>query len=275
MAAVVTKKVNNCKVRTIPHEGGEDKRPIKGYELCPCLYANIYLVAKKNSGKTTVIWNIIDRCTGRDTIIFAWVSTLNNDANWRTIRKMCEDRGIPFIGSTSLMNDGVDELEALIHSLQKKAADEDEKDEAPPRTPFPCLPVGAATESKTRKPPRTKYQAPELIIILDDLADELKKTSVATLLKKNRHFKSKVIISSQWLNDIPPTALGQMSLVCLFRGFSVEKLEEFHSKARLSLPLEEFITMYKDATSDDFGFLCIDTDNNTYRKKFDQAYTLE
>src|SRR5665647_3075121 len=80
MAAVATKKVHNCKVRAIPREGGEDKRPIKGYELCPCLYANIYLVAKKNSGKTTVIWNIVDRCTGRDTIISAWVSTFNNDA---------------------------------------------------------------------------------------------------------------------------------------------------------------------------------------------------
>ena len=74
MAAVATKKVNNCKVRAIPKEGGEDKRPIKGYEMCPCLYANIYLVAKKNSGKTTVIWNIIDRCAGRDTIIFAWLA---------------------------------------------------------------------------------------------------------------------------------------------------------------------------------------------------------
>jgi hypothetical protein len=137
--------VNNCKVRTIPREGDEDKRPIKGHELCSCLYGNIYLVAKKNSGKTTVIWNIIDRCAGRDTIIFAWVSTLNNDANWRKIRTMCEDRDIPFIGSTSLMNDGVDELEALIHSLQKKAADAEEKPEGPaPRTPFPCLPVGAA-----------------------------------------------------------------------------------------------------------------------------------
>ncbi len=114
-----------------------------------------------------------------------------------------------------------------------------------------------------------------MIIILDDIADELNKTSVATLLKKNRHFKSKVIISSQWLNDIPPAALGQMSLVCLFRGFSVEKLEEFHNKARLSIPVDDFVTMYKDATSADYGFLCIDTDNNTYRRKFDEQYALQ
>ena len=128
---------------------------------------------------------------------------------------------------------------SLIQSLQNKAAEAEERDEEPaPRMPFPCLRIGDATaEAKTRKPPRTKYQAPDLIIILDDIADGLKKGSVATLLKKNRHFKSKVIISSQWLNDIPPAALGQMSLVCLFRAFSADKLEDFHSKAHLSLSL--------------------------------------
>jgi len=277
MAGIVTKKVNNCRVRTIPREGMEDKRPIKGYDLCPCLHANIFLVAKKNSGKTYIIYNIIDRCSGRDTIIFAWVSTLNNDPSWRAIQKFCEDKGIPFHGSTSLMDDGIDELDALMQTLQKKAADVEGVGESKtplPPTAFPCMTMDAAPEEKKRKPPKTKYRAPELIIILDDLADELKKKSVATLLKKNRHFKSKVIISSQWLNDIPPDALGQMSLVCLFRGFSVEKLEEFHSKARLSLPLEQFIELYRDATSIDYGFLTIDTDNNTYRKRFDLQYLI-
>src|SRR4051794_34092842 len=97
-SSIVTKKVNNCKVRTIPDERIEDKRPIKGYEMCCHLYANIYLVAKKNSGKTTIIYNILERCAGRDTVVFAFVSTLNNDANWIAIKKLCEDKGMPFFG---------------------------------------------------------------------------------------------------------------------------------------------------------------------------------
>ena len=60
-------KINKARVRSIPKEGDDDTRPIKGYEICPHLYANIYLVAKKESGKTTLIWNFIDRCAGRDT----------------------------------------------------------------------------------------------------------------------------------------------------------------------------------------------------------------
>ena len=85
LSPVATRKVNNVKVRQIPRLGEEDKRPIKGCELCAQLYANIFLIAKKESGKTTVIYNILDRCAGRDTMVFAFVSTLNNDANWAAI----------------------------------------------------------------------------------------------------------------------------------------------------------------------------------------------
>lgn len=282
-----TRKVNNVKVRQIPRLGEEDKRPIKGCELCAQLYANIFLIAKKESGKTTVIYNILDRCAGRDTMVFAFVSTLNNDANWAAIQQMCEDKGMPFFGFTSIMDeDGVDQLQALVKTLQDKAepgnnADVDEKTATTSKndssfsTPLPCMPFGTKpVECKQLPKKKTPYRAPEIIIILDDLADELKKKSVATLLKKNRHFKCKVIISSQWLNDLPPSALGQMSLVCLFRGFSVEKLEELHSKGRLSIPLEMFVALYKDAVATDYGFLCIDTDKNTYRKKFAEQYQL-
>lgn len=270
---VSTKKINNCKVRTIPKEEEEDKRPIKGYEICCHLYGNVYLVAKKNSGKTTLIWNIINRCAGRDTVIIAFVSTIDNDANWRAIREKCEEKGLPFIGHNSLLDsDGNDQLDALIKGWQNGAGEE-EGPEVPVHNPLPCMPLHE-TKSESKPKRRTPYRAPEYIIILDDLADELKKKSVSTLLKKNRHFKCKVIISSQWLNDIKPEALGQMSVVCMLQGFSVEKLEEFHAKMRLSIPVEKFIQLYQNATKEKFGFLYIDVDHGKYRKKFDQEYEL-
>ena len=267
-------KINKARVRSIPKEGDDDTRPIKGYEICPHLYANIYLVAKKESGKTTLIWNFIDRCAGRDTKIVAFVSTLNNDANWRMIQQKCEEKGIVFIGSTSIMDDEkVDHLQALTHHLQEIAADSDEEK---PSVPVPAIPHVSLKEPppESKKPTKLKYRAPEYIIILDDLSDELKKKSVETLLKKNRHFKCKVIISSQWLNDITPAALVQMSIMCLLRGFSVDKLLEFHSKARLNVSTERFVEMYKDATSEPFGFLYIDMDKGKYRNRFDREYSI-
>ena len=272
MSLPVTKKVNNVKIRLVPDEKAEYTRPIKGYDVCQHLYGNIFLCAKKNSGKTTVIWNFIDRCAGRDTVIIAFVSTLNNDPNWRAMQKKCEEKGLPVIGYTSLKEDGVDQLDALIKSLQDKAGDE--KAEAAPPTPTTALPhMGLpGTETKETKKKRTPYRAPDYIIILDDLADELRNKSVATLLKKNRHFKCKVIVSSQWLNDLAPESLRQMSVVCMFRGFSLDKLEEFHAKANLGLPLDNFVALYQDATKEKFSFLYIDMDHGKYRKKFNLEY---
>ena len=203
----------------------------------------------------------------------AFVSTLNNDANWRMIQQKCETKGIVFVGHTSIMDeDKVDLLQALTQHLQEKAAPDGEEAEEPQCTlPYVSM---AETKEESGSAARARYQSPEYIIILDDLSDELKKKSVETLLKKNRHFKCKVIISSQWLNDIPPAALGQMSVVCLLRGFSVDKLVEFHSKARLGVDQERFVEMYREATSEPFGFLYIDMDKNKYRNKFDREYSI-
>ena len=278
VSSLVTKKVNNMKCRMIPKEGDIDTRPNKGHEMCPHLYGNIYLCAKKNKGKTTVVWNFIERCAGRDTIIVAFVSTLNNDQGWIQIRQKCEERGRSFIGFTSLMSDeGEDQLANFIEVLQKKAGDPETEGKseisARPSIIEYDEPKSIAPAKSARR--RLPYQAPEYIIILDDLSSELKKKSVAALLKKNRHFKCKVIVSSQWLNDLAPESLRQMNIVCLFHGFSLEKLQEFHSKSNLGVPFDKFLEMYEDATTEPYSFLYVDTDNGTYRKKFNLEYSVE
>ena len=279
--APATKKVNNVKCRRIPNEESTDTRPTKGHEMCQHLYGNIFLCAKKNKGKTTVIWNFIQRCAGRDTIIVAFVSTLNNDKSWIQMRGQCEEQGKTFIGFTSLVDEnGEDQLANFIEVLKKKAGDPDALEVKEEPLPRPSLieygsPPTPSESKAERKPRRTPYQAPEYIIILDDLSEELKKKSVASLLKKNRHYKCKVIISSQWLNDLAPDALRQMNVVCLFQGFSVDKLEEFYAKANLGIPFEQFHGMYNDATKEDYSFLYVDTDNGIYRKKFDREYQVE
>jgi len=266
---LVTKTVNKCRVNRIPQEGEGDKRPTKGFELCPHLYANIYLVAMKNSGKTTLIYNIINRCAGRNTKVIAFVSTFHNDVNWRMIEKKLEEKGIPLQAFTSLLNEEkVDQLATLMKIWQAPEEEGGGPAEAPKMVSF------AIPEDAPKRERKLPYQSPEYIIVLDDLADDLKKKSVETLLKKNRHFKCKVIISSQWLNDIPPSALGQMSIVIMLRGFSEPKLAEFHSKARLSIPIEKFVEMYKDATSVPYGFLYIDLEHHKFRSKFDAQYEL-
>src|SRR6185437_11733738 len=73
------------------------------------------------------------------------------------------------------------------------------------------------TDKKRKKERVSKYQAPEYIIIFDDLSSELKSRSLLSLLKFNRHFKSKLIISSQWLHDLLPESRKQIDLFLIFK----------------------------------------------------------
>ena len=75
-------------------------------------------------------------------------------------------------------------------------------------------------QSKQKKSKKAKFLAPEYMIIFDDLSSELKSRSLLSLLKFNRHFKAKLIISSQWLHDLLPESRKQIDLFLIFKGFS-------------------------------------------------------
>ena len=108
------------------------------------------------------------------------------------------------------------------------------------------------------KPRKEKLRSPEHIIILDDLSTELKNKSITALLKKNRHFKAKIIISSQYLNDLLPESRKQLDYFILFRGHPKKKVEEIHRDCDASIPLDEFYDMYKFATEEPYSFLYVD-----------------
>ena len=95
---------------------------------------------------------------------------------------------------------------------------------------------------------KEKYQSPEYIFVLDDLADELHRRSLTTFLKKHRHFKAKIIVSSQHLNDLLPQARRQLDYWILFQGHPEGKVDEIHRSADLAIPKSEFYEMYKFAT---------------------------
>lgn len=260
-----TKKINNVKVGKVPTKGDADTRPIKGSKLFSELYSNIFLCAKKKKGKTSVLYNTVKHCCGPDTRIIAFCSTLYKDASWETIKDWAEHKGIAFVGHTSLKDDnGVDMLQELVDGLSRKPEEEkkaksffdsDSEDEDEPR--------------------RRKYRAPEYLIILDDLSTELKQASVTALLKKNRHFKAKIIISSQYLNDLKPEARKQIDNFILFEGHSFQKIEDIYRDADISIPIDEFWRVYKFATDRKYSFLYIDCTTGEFRKNFNELIHVE
>jgi hypothetical protein len=261
----VTTKINNLKVRKVPLRGPEDTRKIKGAAMFPEVYANIFLCARKKSGKTSCLYKILKGCSGSNTKIIAFCSTLHKDASWGTIQEWADEKGLPFVGHTSLKDDeGMDQLDALVNELAEPEEEEEEK----PKTDW--IDTGYECSEEEEKPRKSRYRYPEYIIVLDDLSTELKSKSVTALLKKNRHFRAKIIISSQYLNDLLPEARKQLDYLIAFAGHPEKKLLEIHRDTDVHIPMNEFVQVYKFATSTPYSFLYIDCTNGQFRKNFNE-----
>lgn len=90
------------------------------------------------------------------------------------------------------------------------------------------------------------------------------------LLKTNRHSKTRVIISSQFLNDLEPSALKQLDYFLCFRSLNPEKLEKIHQDLDIgNIDFDDFHNLYKEITEEPFSFLYIDVRNEVFRKNFD------
>jgi len=122
------KQINNQRVKAIPIPD-EDTRPIKGYDICEEVYANIFLCARKKSGKTSALFKIMKECVVKKTIIIVFCSTAYKDKNWIQIRKYFGKKGMDIRVYTSIYEDGEDQLSNLIEDLKKEARDEEEKNE--------------------------------------------------------------------------------------------------------------------------------------------------
>jgi hypothetical protein len=281
--ALQTTKINNVAVKGVKHLEEEDKRPVKGAELISELFANVGIVAQKMSGKTSLIATMLEHCVGRDTQVLLFVSTLHSDKSWLAITDWMDRKGIPWVGQTSIYGDTrahnllkewvrlqQDEAKARIDAEKKRELEGLEKKA---KKAISCDSDTDSDEEETKKR-KTKYKAPDWIVILDDLSDELRDPAVAALMKKNRHLKCKVIMSTQYLHDVVPSALKQLQVWILFKGHVKEKLQKFWEQCGTQVVFETFLDLYKDATSVPYGFLYIDTVKDEFRSGFDKLYSL-
>ena len=262
-------RINNAVVQPVPVEQitADEQKPIRGVELFSEIYCNSFILAKKKSGKSTLMYKIIKETCHPRTKVFAFVSTINKDRIWTSIKKYCESKEIEFNGHTSIIDDdGQNILQNLITGLQKEEAVEEEKPKKKVRKIILC--DDDEDEEKPRKK-KYKFRVPEYIFILDDLSTELSNPSVTALLKKNRHFKSKVIVSNQYWNDLAKSSRKNLDYMILFGAQPKDKLQEIHKELDLSTTFDEFYRFYKFATEKQYNFLYIDIVNEIYRRNFD------
>tara|TARA_Y100000310_G_C20550298_1_gene747721 strand:+ start:155 stop:1042 length:888 start_codon:yes stop_codon:yes gene_type:complete len=282
-AAINLKRINNEKVAPLILKGDKEKdnRPIKGASIFPELYANIFLCAKKKSGKTIAATKIIKDCASKQTKVIVFCSTLDKDENHLKIKKYCKLHKIPYEGYNSMFcengNQKMNILQELMNGLEADAhvdSDEDEEEkEKMDRCQKKLMTVFNSDsdddddDDKRRK--RNKFQSPEYIFFFDDLSNELKSPTLVSFLKKNRHYKCKVIVSSQYIHDLLPASLKQMDYCLTFKGMPEAKLQKIHSDFDLALDIESLINLYDYSTKEKYSFLYMDIREEKYRRNFD------
>jgi hypothetical protein len=273
------KTINNEVVRAIHYqEGGEqDNRPVKGSKLFEELYCNCFMVARKKSGKTTVLNKIVRDCTTFESRVIVFSSTIDKDNNHLALKHYCKEHGIPYIGYTSMKDEDIDVLDVLIKKLQNEAEpNQSDSEEEVENEKHGLLLFDSESEDEEveKKPRKSKYKAPEYLIILDDLSNELKSKTLVKLLKMNRHFRCKIFISSQYMNDLLPESIKQMDYCLIFRGEPELKLIKLHENLDLSIDFELFKKLYYDATKEKYSFLYIDVRQEKFRRNFNKQYLL-
>jgi len=262
--------LNNISVKPLVNANAIDEKKIKGSALFPTLHDVVYLCARRRSGKTSVLAEILKKTSDRKTVFWLFVPTSRVDESWKTIIALLESRGNTVNVFDSIMEGKTNLLDEIVADLS--VGDEPPKKEEPPQIQGSGIKV--MFEPKESEKKRYEYKpkkiAPAHIFVFDDISQELKNPALAALTKKSRHLKASVYISSQYLVDCAPMVLKQLSYFICFRSMTRSQLEHIHKMLDLAIDLEKFYDLYDFATKEPFSFMYVDMKNQSFRKNFNK-----
>ncbi len=264
--------LNNISIKPLVNANALDETKVKGGKMFPDPYNVSYLCARRKSGKTSVLAEILKKTSDKKTTFWLFVPTSRVDESWKTIIQLLEDRGNTVNVFDSIMEGKTNLLDEIVADLS--VGEEPPKKEEPVKAAVKIM-FDIPESEKKKYEYKPKKLAPLHIFVFDDISQELKNPALLALLKKSRHLKSAVYVSSQYVNDLPPQALKQISYFLCFRSMTHDKLEHIHKMLDLAIDLEKFNSIYDYATKEPYNFLYTDMKNQTFRKNFSKELNFE
>jgi len=269
--------LNNVVVKPLVNTVGNiDITKVKGGKLIPTVYNCTFLCAKRASGKTSTLAEILLRTSDKKTQFYVFCPTTKIDSNWITLIDKLENRGNVVNVFDSIMDGKVNLLNEIMADLSIPVDSKIKTDEEESK---PGIKLNFGDQEKKKKQEyKPKKISPKHIFVFDDISGELKNPALVSLLKKSRHFLSAVYISSQYIHDLQPQSIKQLDYFLCFRSFSVDKLEHIYKLLDLSIGLDKFVNIYEYCfrdPNDRFSFLYIDVRNQKFRKNFNKNLVIE
>jgi hypothetical protein len=286
MNTLKIKSINDIKISKVKLNENDNNKEIIGYDYFTEPYCNIFLYAKKKSGKTTLIYNILKH-TGLKNYskIIIICSTINKDTTYEKIKDYCNKNYIDCQYYDDIYYDGENVINNFIQ-MEKQGSNKKEQTHQKdlkggglslknnfikftPVNKLPEIEIKEDIETETKIIDTNKIY-PEYIIVIDDLGIETRNKYITQLLKTNRHYKSKVILSSQNLEDLQPGAIRNLDYCLLFGGIPEEKILKLREQIMLDIDRDKLLEIYKIITSKKYNFLYIDIRNEILRENFNK-----
>lgn len=104
-----TKTINDIKIEAVKVPK-QKKKDILGYDMFPVQYSNIFITSRKNSGKSNLVYRIVENCTNRYTKVLIFAATVNKDPVYKKLVSKLNKRHIDVMTSTDFVVDGQDLL---------------------------------------------------------------------------------------------------------------------------------------------------------------------
>lgn len=267
----------------------------------------IGLFARTKSGKSTVIYRMLEDTVPKGHRVTIFCPSIDHDKTYVKMRKMLKKKKCKVqCYQHFLRDDGT----SIIDDIMQEYVDEvSVKPDKSPESETPSLsqlmfenqtirlpPVQFSSEpvnpfeprelkkkdkqkQKNEKPRKPKKFYPEHTIIIDDLSSSCKVASLTQILCRCRHQKLRIFLSLHSINDIQPAAINQLTNVLLFGNISKDKIIELAEKMGVTFKndtkREPFLwKLYQDATALPYNFLNIDRQEMTFRKNFNEMYSI-
>jgi hypothetical protein len=284
--------MSSLKIKPIPTRKHRIKKLPRHFMLFKAHYPNVFIISKKNTGKTTIVYNILKQSLQpKETTVIIFCPNVKKDMGYEGIIDFIEKKGNKYLLYTSIVDEyRENNLESLLKELEEETdedSSDDESDEKENKLERPLRDLNSFSfnnEEKEEKKPRKKYYKydfPKYIFIFDDISTELRNPFVNKLLKANRHHKAMTIISSQYDTDVTLSAWKQCDVALLLKSHNRQKLNKIYSMLDLNLNdygdgdgQNNFYLLYKHATEQPYSFLYVDRNSDDFRRNFDERYNL-
>jgi len=263
------KKVNEYKI-SVPKQIKKENE-WKGSDCLDVRYFVMGILGKRRSGKSTLIYSLLKYFASTKTIVIFFCPTFWKDGTYEAIRRYLDSKNIVYTDFQEVAQNGVNNVDILMKQFEEKEEEQDE-DQGKVIEDARAKKAGCKFKEEIDKPGRNKKVIPpEYIIIFDDISNEIRDKSVVKLCKNSRHYRSKILLSTQSITDLHPHQFAQLDYLAVFKDFNNEQVKQIYDRIQPNLSYEEFQLLYKAITSEKVGrdhnsFMLVDRANQKYRQ---------